>query len=209
MSVSRSPKSSPPRLWARPIGEEVDVLLELGASITKARRRTIRRHLHRAVFAANLRLGPEPSPLFYKGSLAGRRYTPLGGPAGLYLSFDNATPIAELRQLMFEHGFPRSSAHNPITVVAVDSNVGGIIDLTDEPTRRLLDVTDQELEEDWEAKQEAHTRGAGQRPFGQLLTLAAHATKRLQASSISLDGQSSGPTLSFSRTVFTTTSFWR
>ena len=139
------------------------------------RRRSVGRHLHRAVYAKHLKLASPPNPLYFAGSVAGRRYTPVGGPGGLYLSFDPATTITELRLLTFAAGEPVSQRHDPVTVFSANAKVADLLDLTDDETCDILGITRQELDEDWETRQAAYLAGSGPRPFGQLLALAAHA----------------------------------
>ncbi|CAN5150974.1 hypothetical protein BH09GEM1_BH09GEM1_22540 [soil metagenome] len=121
--------------------------------------------------------GTVPEPLFYNGSLKGRRYTPPGGPAGLYLSLDPSTPPTELRLVVFEAGIPFStSEHDPIATIAVRARLSRIVDLTDADTCRKLDVQQPELETDWEHEQVEYLLGRAAMPATQLLALAAHGT---------------------------------
>lgn len=130
-------------------------------------------YLRHAVVAA----GSTPEPLFYNGSLKGRRYTPPGGPAGLYLSFDPSTPPAELRLVMFEAGIALSTIeHDPIATIAVRARLSRIVDLTDANTCRELDITEPELVADWEHEQVEYLLGRAAMPATQLLALAAHGT---------------------------------
>jgi hypothetical protein len=169
--VTASPAS---RLWLAP---EADALVELAQRLTTVRRRQIDQQLHRAIYTKYLLLPPGPRPLYYNSSVAGRRYTPRGGPAGLYLSFDPATTTAELRAVVFDHdALSIAHEHDPITVISARTSVGGLLDLTDPDTCDALDVTLAELDNDWESEQDAHTKGLGPRPAGQLLAMAAHLT---------------------------------
>jgi hypothetical protein len=163
------------RIWDLPGDESIAAVAE---RLTRVRRLTVTRTLHRAMYLAHLEQpGATPEPLFYKGSLAGRRYTPRGGPAGLYLAFDPSTPPAELRAVVFEHGFPvRSEEHDPIITIAVRSVVHHVLDLTDAATLAALDLTDADLEADWEAQQVTYLAGAAAMPATQLLALVAHAS---------------------------------
>jgi hypothetical protein len=151
-----TPAPPPPgrhRIWDLPEREAVEAVVE---RLTRVRRLAIMRTLHRAMYFATLERpgGTRPEPLYYAGSLAGRRYTPRGGPAGLYLAFDPSTPPAELRAVVFEHGFPVSSEpHDPIVTIAVRAVVRHVLDLTDPSTVEALDPTDANLTADWEAEQ--------------------------------------------------------
>jgi hypothetical protein len=160
-----------PSLWRLP---ESGLVHALGERLLDVPRIRITGTLHRAVYADLLRRR-HPKPLYYKGSVSGRRYTPPGGPAGLYVAFDPATPAAELRLVVFEHGWPvRTTPHDPVTTIAIRSRVGRVLDLTDQKTRRLLSVTQAMLLADWERQQKLHQRGRGRMPATQLLALAAH-----------------------------------
>jgi hypothetical protein len=132
--------------------------------------------LHRAVFDRNLRRFDPPQPLYYLNSLGGGRYSPIGGPAGLYLAYDAATPAAEVRAVIFnEAGFPApSTPHDPVVTFAATVNARGLLDLTDAMTRRALDLRVGDLHVDWLAAQEAAKRGDGLLPITQQLALAAH-----------------------------------
>ena len=164
-----------PRPWDRPAAEEGQAIAEIAQRLTTVRRRGIARHLFRAVYHANLGLSTPPNPLFFAGSVAGRRYTPVGGPAGLYLSFDQATTVTELRLLSFLAGEPVAAPHDPVVICTVEVRVDDLLDLTDVSTCNMLALTRAELDEDWETRQAAHIAGVGARPAGQLLALVAHA----------------------------------
>ncbi|MCA1788653.1 MAG: RES family NAD+ phosphorylase, partial [Thioalkalivibrio sp.] len=119
-----------------------------------------------------------PEPLYFNGSLAGRRFTPRMGPAGLYLSFDPSTPPAELRAVVFEHGFPVSTQeHDLILLVAVRAMVHRVLDLTDASILGVLDLTPADLKSDWDAEQDAYLAGLGPMPATQILALTAHASE--------------------------------
>src|SRR5687768_14795118 len=114
----RPPRSTSGRIWDLPHAEAVVAVAD---RLLGVRRRRVQATLHRAVYNKYLHppappggSPPPPQPLYYNGSLSGRRYTPRLGPAGLYLSFDPSTPPAELRAVIFEHGLPVSSEeHDP------------------------------------------------------------------------------------------------
>lgn len=161
------------RLWKLPLRAAVPAGMDRLAGVP---RRTIRGTLHRAVYARYL-LPPvaHPEPLYYNGSLAGRRFTPRLGPAGLYLSFDPSTPPAELRAVVFEHGFPvATEEHDLIVLVAVRTVIHRVLDLTDAATLRALDLTPTDLRADWEAEQDEYLAGRGPMPATQVLALTAH-----------------------------------
>jgi hypothetical protein len=173
--MPRASGAPSPRIWDLPLPEAVTAAMDRLAGV---RRRTVRGTLHRAMYAKFL-LPPvrNPEPLYFKGSLAGRRFTPRMGPAGLYLSFDPSTPPAELRAVVFEHGMPVSTeAHDLILLVAVRSVVHRVLDLTDASTLGALDLTPADLRADWEAEQDEYLAGRGPMPSTQILALTAHAS---------------------------------
>jgi RES domain len=119
--------------------------------------------------------GGKPQPLYYLGSTQGARYTPFGGPAGLYLGFDQATLPAELRVLQFIRGVPtKARAADPFTTFSVTARVHRILDLTDASITSALGLTRALLRVQWEAKMKAYRAGTGAMPATQLLTVAAH-----------------------------------
>src|SRR5690349_4062428 len=89
-------------------GDEKETIRSVAAVLVDLPAIDITGPLFRAVLAQYLLRddGAKPEPLYYKGSLSGRRYTPRHGPAGLYLGFDPSTLPAELRTIAFEQGFP-------------------------------------------------------------------------------------------------------
>lgn len=164
-----------PRIWDLALPDAVAAVME---RLARVRRRTIRGTLHRAIYAKYL-LPPvaDPEPLYFDGSLAGRRFTPRMGPAGLYLSFDPSTPPAELRAVVFEHGAPVSTEpHDPILLIAVRSVVHRVLDLTDADTLATLELTPADLRCDWEREQDEYLAGRGPMPATQILALTAHAS---------------------------------
>jgi RES domain-containing protein len=163
----------PTRIWDLPLHEAIQAVMD---RLGRVRRRTIHGTLHRAMYAKFL-VPPvaAPEPLYFNGSLSGRRFTPRKGPAGLYLSFDPSTPPAELRAVVFEHGLPVSTEeHDPIMLIAVRAVVHRVLDLTDAPARRVLSLTLADLFSDWESEQDEYLAGRGPMSATQILALAAH-----------------------------------
>jgi RES domain-containing protein len=159
--MQAAPGVRPGRTWSLPLDRAVEAVMERLAGV---RTLVIRGTLHRAMYAK-----------FLMPPLAGRRYTPRMGSAGLYLSFDPSTPAAELRAVVFEHGSPVSTAaHDPIVLVAVRSVVHRVIDLTDASTRRALGLKQADLRADWEREQDEYLAGRGSMPATQILALTAH-----------------------------------
>ena len=126
-----------------------------------------------------------PQPLYYHGSAAaGGRYTPLGGPAALYLADHQYTAIAEIRDLLFDANGDLLPIQplDPATLVTVEVSVrGGVLDLTDKRVRDALGVTTNAILADWEPAMEAYLRGAGEMPPTQQIGQAAHLTGRVRA----------------------------
>ena len=121
--------------------------------------------------------GSKPEPLYFLGSLAGGRYTPRHGPAGLYLGFDPSTLPAELRTVLFDHGRPtKTKEHDPVLTVSVRARVSRVLDLTKPSVQRALGLTKAMLLSDWETEMKAYLAGHGPMPPTQLLALAAHLT---------------------------------
>lgn len=183
MAAAPRPPSPGPsaRIWKLP---HADAVVAVADRLLGVRRRRVQATLHRAVYNKYLHPlappggTPPAQPLYYEGSLSGRRYTPRLGPAGLYLSFDPSTPPAELRAVIFEHGLPvNSEEHDPFTVVAVRAIVHRVLDLTDSATLTTLDLGPDDLTADWEHEQEEYGAGRAPMPATQLLALAAHATR--------------------------------
>jgi|GEM_PF-3388134 RES domain-containing protein len=164
------------RMWHLPHAEAV---VAVGEILVGLPRIIVRRTVYRAMLEIFLHplSGATPEPLHYLGSLAGGRYTPRGGPAGLYASFDPATPIAELRAVVFTEGVPTATAdHMPIVSLAVHCDVRRILDVTADDICAPLDLHPADLAADWQSGQEVYLRGEGPMPATQLLALAAHET---------------------------------
>lgn len=123
-------------------------------------------------------------PLYYLGSAAaGRRYTPLGGPAGLYLANHHYTALAETRDLLYDAdgNLLPIEPRDPATLVTVQVAVhGGILDLTDKRVRTALGVTKAGIMAEWEPAMEAYLSGTGEMPVTQQIAQAAHLTRRVR-----------------------------
>jgi RES domain-containing protein len=174
--MAAAPRKARVRLWERPLP---DAVVAAGDRLFVAPRIQIAGTLHRAVYAKYLdpAVYSPPQPLYYLGSLDGRRFTPRKGPAGLYLSFDSATPMAELRTVIFHDGVPEpDTSHEPVLVVAIDIVVGRVLDLTQPSVRTMVGLKRSELLSDWERGQEEYLAGRGPMPPTQILAFAAHAS---------------------------------
>ena len=112
----------------------------VGARVASQPLVRLTRDFYRAV-PLHVLLNPKhapPDPLYYNGSLQGRRFTPISGPAGLYLSEDPATTPAELRMVQFDNcGRLLSVAtKEPQTIVSIRGRVSNTLDPTDKAVRR-------------------------------------------------------------------------
>ena len=129
-------------------------------------------------------LDREPAePLYYLGSSAvGARYTPLGGPAALYLAADQTTAFAEIQDLFFDpFQHPRPLlARDPVTLVYVRVALGGMLDLTDDGTLRRLGLPADGLCGEWRPAMETWLGGGGAMPLTQQVGLAAYLTGRVR-----------------------------
>lgn len=137
--------------------------------------------LCRAVRAKHLRRTP-PEPLYYRGSERGARFTPHGGPAGLYLASDPATAFAEIRDLARgPDGQPLPlRPRGPVMLVYVETDVDCVLDLTDADTRSTLRVSRKAIQAEWEEPMLAYLAGRGAMPLTQLIGTAAHVTAEVK-----------------------------
>ncbi len=138
--------------------------------------------LCRAVRARHLKRVP-PEPLYHLGSTAnGARYTPLGGPSGLYLASDQPTAYAELRDLFCDAGgkpLPLKP-HDPVVTIYAETEVSGVLDLTDRHIRRALGVTKLGITGEWRPEMDQYLAGLAAMPLTQQVGQAAHATRRVR-----------------------------
>jgi RES domain-containing protein len=159
-----------------------DRVRELAHAIASLPLHAIDATLCRAVRTRHLENTP-PEPLYWLASArVGARFTPLGGPAGLYLAADQTTAFAEIRDLFLGAGrrpLPLQP-RDPVTLVYVRTSVGGILDLTDAGTRRRLRVGRDDVLAEWRPAMDAYLAGNGPIPLPQQLGLAAHLTSRVR-----------------------------
>lgn len=126
--------------------------------------------LCRAIAERYLR-GPTPQSLYFQGSAdRGGRYTPKGGPAGLYLADHPPTAFAEIRHLGFS-----LDLREPVTLVYVRVHVSALLDLRLPAIRRRLGVRRDDLTGEWAEEQVAYLNGGGApMPLTQAIAAAAH-----------------------------------
>ena len=178
----------PPSPWKLPLAQQDAAVSAVSSLIAGAIRGTpgtlidVAGVLHRGIYDKYLRSKTPPDALYFAGSSAGRRYTPPGGPAGFYLSYDPATPLAELKAVTYDQsGMPRPTGKNPpVVVLSYDISVRRILDLTNPDVPRALGLTPTRIGCDWEKLQAQFLLNAGAMPPTQLLALAAHDFKLVQ-----------------------------
>jgi len=132
--------------------------------------------LCRAIAERYLR-GAAPQPLYFQGSAErGGRYTPKGGPAGLYLADHPRTAFAEIRHLQFP-----PDLREPVTLVYVRVRVSALLDLRQPPVRRRLRVKRDDLTGDWADEQVAYLAGGGTpMPLTQAIGAATHLARDIR-----------------------------
>ncbi len=100
---------------------------------------------------------PQPLPLFSEGARrVGARYTPIGGPASLYLAHDPQTAYAEANRVHTQawSGATADAPPLPPTVlISVRVRLNSILDITDIALQQTLDTSHQELLRPWRLAQ--------------------------------------------------------
>lgn len=140
--------------------------------------------MSRAVRSKYLKDRIPPEPLYYLASArAGGRFTPLGGPAGLYLADHQEAALAELRDVVFDASGKRRplEEHDAVTLVTARVEMRGVLDLTDESVLGRIGLTLEDVRAEWVDAMEEHLAGRGPLPLTQQIGLAAHFTKRVRA----------------------------
>ena len=160
-----------------PLSPEQRAVRTLARRIARAPFAEVEGTLCRAVRAKHLRNVPS-EPLYYRGSERGARYTPQGGPAGLYLASDPPTAFAEIQDLFQGvDGRPLPlTPRDPVTLAYVEIELGRVLDLTDAAVRRVLRVSRASILAEWQAPMLAYLAGAEPMPLTQRIGLAAHVT---------------------------------
>lgn len=160
---------------AGPLTPEQRAQRNLARRISRAPLEEVGATLCRAIREVYLRRDP-PQPLYYEGSLQGRRYTPLGGPAGLYLAADPPTAFAEIRDVLqgpTGRVLPLSP-HDPVTLVYVEVDLVGVLDLTSSDIRRQLRASRRQILAEWEPAMLGHLNHGHPMPLTQRIAEAAH-----------------------------------
>jgi hypothetical protein len=176
LSAPASPAPSP--FWdTKPIA---DIIREAGTRLLRIPLRRSKRAYFRATPLLYLLKPPSGTaePLYYAGSADGRRWTPIGGPRGLYLSEDPATTAAELRTLVLDTtgSVQLVVADQHIVTLAIEAVFERVLDVTRAEVLSALQLTPSDLHADWAAEQHAALTLGVRPPITQLLARAAHAT---------------------------------
>ncbi len=123
---------------------------------------------------------PQPLPLFSEGARQrGARYTPIGGPASLYLALDPQTAYAEANRVHTQawRSAPASAPVLPPTVlISVRARLDSVLDITDAAIQQTLQTTNRELLRPWRLAQ-----ARGHAVATQLLGQAAFDCASIQA----------------------------
>lgn len=100
---------------------------------------------------------PQPLPLFSEGARQrGARYTPLGGPASLYLALDPQTAYAEANRVhtqAWSDAEGKAPALPPTVLISVRAHLATLLDLTDPAIQQALQTTNRELLRPWRLAQ--------------------------------------------------------
>lgn len=160
-----------------------DRLPELARAIAAVPLRDVKGYLCRAVRSKYLKNRTPPEPLYFLASArTGARFTPVGGPAGLYLADDQDVALAELRDVVFDAAGKRRRMRrrDAVTLVTALTRVQRVLDLTDPDVRRRLGVTEAEVKAEWKPVMEEHLAGRGPLPLTQQIGFTAHLTGRVR-----------------------------
>jgi len=122
----------------------------------------------------------QPLPLFSEGARQrGARYTPIGGPASLYLALDPQTAYAEANRVhtqVWRNAATNTPALPPTVLISVRARIDGILDITDSTIQQHLQTANRELLRPWRLAQ-----SRGRVVATQLLGQAAFACGNIQA----------------------------
>jgi len=117
---------------------------------------------------------PQPLPLFSEGARQrGARYTPIGGPASLYLALDPQTAYAEANRVhtqVWSGATSTAPALPPTVLISVRVRLETILDLMDATVQYTLQMTERDLLRPWRLAQargrQVETQVLGQAVFG-------------------------------------------
>ena len=154
----------------------------LARAIAATALRDVNGYLCRAVRSKHLNRKP-PEPLYFLASARdGARFTPVGGPAGLYLANHQEVALAEIRDVAFDAAGKRRPLRrrDAVTLVTALTRVRGVLDLTDPAVCHRVGVTPAEVTAEWADVLEAYLAGRGPLPLTQQIGRAAHLTGRVR-----------------------------
>ena len=159
-----------------------DRVPELARAIAAIALRDVKGYLCRAVRSKHLDRKP-PEPLYFLASArTGARFTPVGGPAGLYLANDQDVALAEIRDVAFDAAGKRRPLRrrDAVTLVTALTRVRAVLDLTDPAICHRVGVTPADVTAEWTDALEAYLAGHGPLPLTQQIGRAAHLTGRVR-----------------------------
>jgi RES domain-containing protein len=178
--MARRAASSVP---ASPAAAAADRVPELARAIAAIALRDVKGYLCRAVRSKYLKDRKPPEPLYFLASArTGARFTPVGGPAGLYLANDQDVALAEIRDVAFDSTGKRRPLRrrDAVTLVTALTRVRGVLDLTDPAVCLRVGVTPADIAAEWADVLEAYLAGRGPLPLTQQIGRAAHLTGRVR-----------------------------
>ncbi|MFL5542611.1 MAG: RES family NAD+ phosphorylase [Longimicrobiaceae bacterium] len=180
------PTADGPRAGAQPSladGPFRDRVASLARAIATVPLREVKGYLCRAVRSKYLKDCQPPEPLYFLASArAGARFTPVGGPAGLYLADRQDVALAEIRDIAFDTAgkLRPLRRRDAVTLVTALTRVGEVLNLTDPAVCRQIGVTPAEVVAEWKDELEIYLAGRGALPLTQQIGLAAHLTGRVR-----------------------------
>ena len=155
----------------------------LARAIAAVPLRDVKGYLCRAVRSKHLKDRKPAEPLYFLASArAGARFTPVGGPAGLYLADDQDVALAEIRDVAFDAAGKRRPMRrrDAVTLVTALTRVNGVLDLTDATVCKRIGITPADVTAEWADALEAYLSGRGPLPLTQQIGRAAHLTGRVR-----------------------------
>jgi RES domain-containing protein len=181
--VAKAPDpNAPAKAAAKASAPAADRVPDLARAIAALPLREVKGWLCRAVRSKYLKNRKPPEPLYFMGSArTGARFTPVGGPAGLYLADHQDVALAEVRDVVFDSSGKRRPLRrrDAVTLVTALTRVQGILDLTDADVLRRIGITADDVAAEWQTTMEEYLAGRGPLPLTQQIGTAAHLTGRV------------------------------
>jgi RES domain-containing protein len=162
----------------------MDRIQALATAIAAAPLREVKVWMSRAVRSKYLERQERPEPLYYLASArTGGRFTPLGGPAGLYLANHQEVALPELQDVVFDESGKRRPLRrrDAVTLMTARVVVSGVLDLTDGSVRGRIGITADDVRAEWADEMEEFLAGRGPLPLTQQIGFAAYLTQRVRA----------------------------